>query len=175
MARHKVKHLSLFVRLRGGCFHEKGWTLSAPENFENVAFVAHDAQGKVASIEYPPWAKHADAEQAFAQLKPYADPERAKAYLNVMCAALGEARAGNEQQMMFFGVAWLGMIEKGIRMSDLRSEDAVAAYCNVFGQGRVMEHLNKGRRLDSLAEEIDPLLLVAEALDVPEPIGCELV
>lgn len=174
MAVHKVKHLSLFVRLRGGCFHEKGYTLSAPENFENVAFVVHDAQGKVASVEYPPWAKHADAEQTFVQLKPYADPEKAKAYLNVMCATLAQARAGSEFHMMFFGAAWLAMLQKGIRMDELKSDEAMAAGSNIFGHGRVLGHLNKGRSLASLGE-IDPLLLVREALDAPEPIGCELV
>ena len=158
------RQLPLFVRLRGGCFHERGWTLDAPGNFSNdVHFVFNNAERKAVGVEEAPWCRTDGREVVFVQLAPYADPQKALLGLAAMCASLEEARSGSKPHLAAFALGWATLLREGAGLSVRGGGDPLGFFCSFYGRGRVLDALNRhGSVLPLLS--LDPLAVVGEAL-----------
>ena len=158
------RQLPLFVRLRGGCFHERGWTLDAPGNFSNdVHFVFNNAERKVVGMEEAPWCRMDGREAVYVQLAPYADPRMAVLGLTTMCVSLADARKGSEPHLAAFAVGWITTLREGIGMKALAAADSLGFFGSFFGRGRVLDALNRHGSVEPLFA-LDPLAVVADAL-----------
>jgi hypothetical protein len=163
-----VAHLPLFLRLRGGCFHENGFTFSAPGNFNNdVRFLCKDEDGKVLWMSEAVW-NNQQRPETFVTLRPYADPAVARGCLTCMCAALKGTRRGSKDHRRVFAMAWIKMLTVGCGMP---YEDDLIYH--VWGKSRVDDVLAGYGTPESLLQ-IDLLDLLAEALSGPPPIGTEI-